>query len=104
MTIELKDMPVNIKRVVLEFDDSGDVSNVLSEDNSKNIKVSAPAKKIVPKSKDLDENNKLFEDQPLDLNFGSSVPSANKENIEKPNIEDKKRDVKISSNMQNLKI
>lgn len=94
MIIEIKDFPLNVKRVVLEFDDSGAC-------------VAEPETKVKNKSR----NDKIVKDpepesEPaLDINFGSKpVKTANTELIDKVVIPDIEREANVSSTMQNLKL
>lgn len=94
MIIEIKDFPLNVKRVVLEFDDSGAC-------------VVEPETKI----KNKPRNDKIVkeperESEPaLDINFGSKpVKAASIEPVDKVVIPDIEREANISSTMQNLKL
>lgn len=86
MIIEIKDIAINVKKITLEFDNNGETQTSVEVNESNNIKFT--------------ENENYSS---LDLNFGNSQ-TVSQEIIEKPEIPDKKRDVKISETMQGLKI
>lgn len=92
MIIEIKDFPLNVKRVVLEFDDSGAC-------------VVEPETKV----KNKHRNDKIVKEpgsEPaLDINFGSKLAkTASIEPIDKVVIPDIEREANVSSTMQNLKL
>lgn len=98
MIIEIKDFPLNVKRVVLEFDDSGAC-------------VVEPETKVKNKPRNDTKIDKIIkepelESEPaLDINFGSKpVKSASIEPIDKVVIPDIEREANVSSTMQNLKL
>lgn len=94
MIIEIKDFPLNVKRVVLEFDDSG---ACVVEPETK-VKNKPRNDKIVKESE--------HESEPaLDINFGSKpVKAASIEPIDKVVIPDIEREANVSPTMQNLKL
>ena len=99
MIIEIKDFPLNVKRVVLEFDDSG-ACVVEPETKVKKSKVSKPTKEVENDSGDITESEPA-----LDINFGSKpVKAASIEPIDKVVIPDIEREANVSSTMQNLKL
>ena len=98
MIIEIKDFPLNVKRVVLEFDDSGAC-------------VVEPETKVKNKPRNDTKIDKVIkepelESEPaLDINFGSKpVKAAIIEPIDKVVIPDIEREANVSSTMQNLKL
>lgn len=98
MIIEIKDFPLNVKRVVLEFDDSG-ACVVEPETKVKN----KPRNDKIVKEREPEIQN---ESEPaLDINFGSKpVKAASIEPIDKVVIPDIEREANVSSTMQNLKL
>lgn len=98
MIIEIKDFPLNVKRVVLEFDDSG-ACVVEPETKVKN----KPRNDKIVKEREPEIQN---ESEPaLDINFGSKpVKTASIEPIDKVVIPDIEREANVSSTMQNLKL
>lgn len=102
MIIEIKDFPLNVKRVVLEFDDSG-ACVVEPETKIKNKpRNDTKIDKIVKESEPEIQN----ESEPaLDINFGSNpVKASNIEPIDKVVIPDIEREANVSATMQNLKL
>lgn len=96
MIIEIKDFPLNVKRVVLEFDDSGACT-------------AEPETKVKNKSRNDTKIDKVVrepESEPaLDINFGSKpVKTASIDSIDKVVIPDIEREANVSSTMQNLKL
>lgn len=98
MIIEIKDFPLNVKRVVLEFDDSG---ACVVEPETK-VKNKSKIDKIVKESEPEIQN----EAEPaLDINFGSKpAKTASIEPIDKVVIPDIEREANVSATMQNLKL
>ncbi|EAJ3789690.1 hypothetical protein DFW83_04925 [Campylobacter coli] len=98
MIIEIKDFPLNVKRVVLEFDDSG-ACVVEPETKVKN----KPRNDKIVKEREPEIQN---ESEPaLDINFGSKpVKAASTEPIDKVVIPDIEREANVSATMQNLKL
>lgn len=98
MIIEIKDFPLNVKRVVLEFDDSG-ACVVEPETKVKN----KPRNDKVIKEPESEIQN---ESEPaLDINFGSKpAKTASIEPIDKVVIPDIEREANVSATMQNLKL
>ncbi|EAL2698573.1 hypothetical protein AZ702_08705 [Campylobacter coli] len=98
MIIEIKDFPLNVKRVVLEFDDSGAC-------------VVEPETKIKNKPRNdkvIKEHEPEIQNEPepaLDINFGSKpVKASSIEPIDKVVIPDIEREANVSATMQNLKL
>lgn len=97
MIIEIKDFPLNVKRVVLEFDDSG---ACVVEPKVKKSKVSKSVKEVESDSVDITEAEPV-----LDINFGSKpVKASSIEPIDKVVIPDIEREANVSATMQNLKL
>ena len=97
MIIEIKDFPLNVKRVVLEFDDSG-ACVVEPETKVKNKPRNDKIDKIIKEPEPESE-------PALDINFGSKpVKAASIEPIDKVVIPDIEREANVSSTMQNLKL
>ncbi|EAK3475392.1 hypothetical protein BHV26_09320 [Campylobacter coli] len=98
MIIEIKDFPLNVKRVVLEFDDSG-ACVIEPETKVKN----KPRNDKIVKEREPEIQN---ESEPtLDINFGSKpVKASNAEPIDKVVIPDIEREANVSATMQNLKL
>lgn len=98
MIIEIKDFPLNVKRVVLEFDDSG---TCVVEPETK-VKNKPRNDKIVKEPGPEIQN----ESEPaLDINFGSKpAKTASIEPIDKVVIPDIEREANVSATMQNLKL
>lgn len=94
MIIEIKDIPVNVKRVILEFDDS---NSVVSKPSQISTRVETSETSKLSKI----ENTK---EPAIDLDFGKSTPNIPKDEVQAIKIPDKKRDPKVASSMQNLKI
>jgi hypothetical protein len=113
MIINIDDT-TNLKRIILEFDDSNESSN--EEINIINSNSNTTNKTIKPKSrkttKQETETSESIDntDVPIDFNNYlesteiSQSNSSSQEIIQKPVIPDINRDVKIADNMQNLKI
>lgn len=112
MIINIDDT-TNLKRIILEFDDSNESSN--EEINIINSNSNTTNKTIKPKSRKTtkqDDNSESIDntDVPIDFNNYlesteiSQSNSSSQEIIQKPVIPDINRDVKIADNMQNLKI
>lgn len=95
MIIEIKDIPVNVKRVILEFDDSG------TEIKSKPSQISTRVETSVNSKSSKAETTK---EPAIDLDFGKSTPNIPKDEVQAIKVPDKKRDPKVASSMQNLKI
>lgn len=102
MIIEIKDFPLNVKRVVLEFDDSG-ACVVEPETKIKNKpRNDTKIDKIVKESEpEIQNESELV----LDINFGSKpVKASSIEPIDKVVIPDIEREANVSATMQNLKL
>ena len=100
MVIEIKDFPNNVKRVILEFDDSENEPKTILESNSNTTKQKS-SKKTNQKET---ENDEIENSKPLDLDFCSTPVQVSQEIVKKPEIKEVKRETKISNTMQNLKI
>ena len=113
MIINIDDT-TNLKRIILEFDESSNNSD--EEINIINSNSNSTNKTIKPKSrKNTKQDNNDTEtidntDVPIDFKDYlesteiSQSNSSSQEIIQKPVIPDINRDVKIADNMQNLKI
>ncbi|EKN8003787.1 hypothetical protein PYY25_001820 [Campylobacter coli] len=98
MIIEIKDFPLNVKRVVLEFDDSG---ACVVEPETK-IKNKPRNDKVI---KELEPEIQNESEPALDINFGSKpAKPASIEPIDKVVIPDIEREANVSATMQNLKL
>lgn len=86
MIIEIRDIPQNskISKIVVDFDNGN------------------PKTTIVGSNEKAETNN--YDNQGLDLEFLNQGTPVSQEVVEKPVIQDKKREIKVSPNMQNLKI
>lgn len=93
MIIEIKDIPLNVKRVILEFDDS--------ENKSKPSQISTRVETCETSKSSKIESTK---EPAIDLDFGTSKPNIPKDEVQAIKVPDKKRDPKVASSMQNLKI
>lgn len=113
MIINIDDT-TNLKRIILEFDESSNNSD--EEINIINSNSNTTNKTIKPKSRkttkqdnnasDIPDNTDVpidFKDY-LESTEISQSNSSSQEIIQKPVIPDIDRDVKIADNMQNLKI
>lgn len=113
MIINIDDT-TNLKRIILEFDESSNNSD--EEINIINSNSNTTNKTIKPKSRKTTKQDDTLEnvdntDVPIDFNnYLESTETSNsdikssQEIIQKPVIPDIDRDVKIADNMQNLKI
>lgn len=83
MIIEIRDIPQNskISKIVVDFDNGTPKTTLVSSNG--------------------ETNN--YESE-LDLNFLNQGTPVSQEVVEKPKIPEKKREIKVSPNMQNLKI
>ena len=114
MIINIDDT-TNLKRIILEFDETNENSNN-EEINIINSNSNTTNKTIKPKSrkttKQETETSESIDntDVPIDFNNYlesteiSQSNSSSQEIIQKPVIPDINRDIKIADNMQNLKI
>lgn len=99
MIIEIKDFPLNVKRVVLEFDDSG-ACIVEPETKVKKSKITKSIKEVETDSSDVNDLGPA-----LDINFGSKpTKTVSQEPIDKVEIPDIEREANVSATMQNLKL
>jgi len=111
MIINIDDT-TNLKRIILEFDESSNNSD--EEINIINSNSNTTNKTIKPKSRKTTKQDNTTDtidntDVPIDFNnYLESTETSNnlssQEIIQKPVIPDIDRDVKIADNMQNLKI
>lgn len=111
MIINIDDT-TNLKRIILEFDESSNNSD--EEINIINSNSNSTNKTIKPKSRKTTKQDNTTDtidntDVPIDFNnYLESTETSNnlssQEIIQKPVIPDINRDVKIADNMQNLKI
>lgn len=115
MIINIDDT-TNLKRIILEFDDSNESSNneeinIINTSNTSNIN-SNSNKTIKPKSRKTTKQDDTIDNTDVPIDFKnylesteiSQSNSSSQEIIQKPVIPDIDRDVKIADNMQNLKI
>jgi hypothetical protein len=112
MIINIDDT-TNLKRIILEFDESSNNSD--EEINIINSNSNSTNKTIKPKSRKTTKQDNTTDtidntDVPIDFKDYlesteiSQSNSSSQEIIQKPVIPDINRDVKIADNMQNLKI
>lgn len=111
MIINIDDT-TNLKRIILEFDESSNNSD--EEINIINSNSNTTNKTIKPKSRKTTKQDNTTDtidntDVPIDFNnylesTEISQSLSSQEIIQKPVIPDINRDVKIADNMQNLKI
>nr|DAO65765.1 MAG TPA: hypothetical protein [Caudoviricetes sp.] len=112
MIINIDDT-TNLKRIILEFDESSNNSD--EEINIINSNSNTTNKTIKPKSrkttKQDDKSETLTDNTDVPIDFKDYLESteisqslSSQEIIQKPVIPDIDRDVKIADNMQNLKI
>lgn len=112
MIINIDDT-TNLKRIILEFDESSNNSD--EEINIINSNSNTTNKTIKPKSrkttKQDDKSETLTDNTDVPIDFKDYLESteisqslSSQEIIQKPVIPDINRDVKIADNMQNLKI
>lgn len=109
MIINIDDT-TNLKRIILEFDESSNNSdeeiNIINSNSNSTNKTIKPKSRKTTKQDDTIDNT----DVPIDFNNYlesteiSQSNSSSQEIIQKPVIPDINRDVKIADNMQNLKI
>lgn len=111
MIINIDDT-TNLKRIILEFDESSNNSD--EEINIINSNSNSTNKTIKPKSRKTTKQDNTTDtidntDVPIDFkDYLESTETSNnlssQEIIQKPVIPDINRDIKIADNMQNLKI
>lgn len=113
MIINIDDT-TNLKRIILEFDETNENSNN-EEINIINSNSNTTNKTIKPKSrkttKQETETSESIDNTDVPIDFNNYLESteisqslSSQEIIQKPVIPDINRDVKIADNMQNLKI
>lgn len=113
MIINIDDT-TNLKRIILEFDETNENSNNeeinIINSNSTTNKTIKPKSRKTTKQDDKSETLTDNTDVPIDFKDYlesteiSQSNSSSQEIIQKPVIPDINRDVKIADNMQNLKI
>lgn len=113
MIINIDDT-TNLKRIILEFDESSNNSdeeiNIINSNSNSTNKTIKPKSRKTTKQDDKSETLTDNTDVPIDFNNYlesteiSQSNSSSQEIIQKPVIPDINRDVKIADNMQNLKI
>ena len=112
MIINIDDT-TNLKRIILEFDESSNNSdeeiNIINSNSNTTNKTIKPKSRKTTKQDDKSETLTDNTDVPIDFNnYLESTETSNnlssQEIIQKPVIPDINRDVKIADNMQNLKI
>lgn len=112
MIINIDDT-TNLKRIILEFDESSNNSdeeiNIINSNSNTTNKTIKPKSRKTTKQDDKSETLTDNTDVPIDFNnYLESTETSNnlssQEIIQKPVIPDIDRDVKIADNMQNLKI
>lgn len=112
MIINIDDT-TNLKRIILEFDESSNNSdeeiNIINSNSNTTNKTIKPKSRKTTKQDDKSETLTDNTDVPIDFNnylesTEISQSLSSQEIIQKPVIPDINRDVKIADNMQNLKI
>ena len=113
MIINIDDT-TNLKRIILEFDESSNNSdeeiNIINANSNSTNKTIKPKSRKTTKQDDKSETLTDNTDVPIDFKDYlesteiSQSNSSSQEIIQKPVIPDIDRDVKIADNMQNLKI
>lgn len=113
MIINIDDT-TNLKRIILEFDESSnnneEINIINSNTNSKTITPNKPTKSRKTTKQESETSETIDNtDVPIDFNnYLESTETSNiqssQEIIQKPVIPDINRDIKIADNMQNLKI
>lgn len=110
MIINIDDT-TNLKRIILEFDESSNNSdeeiNIINSNSTTNKTIKPKSRKTTKQDNTTDTIDNT--DVPIDFNnYLESTETSNnlssQEIIQKPVIPDIDRDVKIADNMQNLKI
>ena len=111
MIINIDDT-TNLKRIILEFDESSNNSdeeiNIINSNSTTNKTIKPKSRKTTKQDNTTDTIDNT--DVPIDFNNYlesteiSQSNSSSQEIIQKPVIPDIDRDVKIADNMQNLKI
>lgn len=116
MIINIDDT-TNLKRIILEFDESSNNSdeeiNIINSNSNNTSKTIIPNKptKSRKTTKQYDTADTTIDNTDVPIDFNNylesteiSQSSNSQEIIQKPVIPDINRDVKIADNMQNLKI
>ncbi len=110
MIINIDDT-TNLKRIILEFDESSNNSdeeiNIINSNSTTNKTIKPKSRKTTKQDNTTDTIDNT--DVPIDFNnYLESTETSNnlssQEIIQKPVIPDINRDIKIADNMQNLKI
>jgi hypothetical protein len=118
MIINIDDT-TNLKRIILEFDESSNnelneeinIINSKSKSNTNNTNKSITKSKSRKTTKQDDNDTETIDNTDVPIDFNNYLESTETSNnlssqeiIQKPVIPDIDRDVKIADNMQNLKI
>ena len=113
MIINIDDT-TNLKRIILEFDESSNNSdeeiNIINSNSNTTNKTIKPKSRKTTKQDDTADTTIDNTDVPIDFKDYlesteiSQSNSSSQEIIQKPVIPDINRDIKIADNMQNLKI
>jgi len=113
MIINIDDT-TNLKRIILEFDESSNNSdeeiNIINSNSTTNKTIKPKSRKTTKQDNTTDTTDTIDNtDVPIDFNnYLESTETSNnlssQEIIQKPVIPDINRDIKIADNMQNLKI
>ena len=111
MIINIDDT-TNLKRIILEFDESSNNSdeeiNIINSNSTTNKTIKPKSRKTTKQDNTTDTIDNT--DVPIDFNNYlesteiSQSNSSSQEIIQKPVIPDSNREIKIADNMQNLKI
>ena len=106
MIINIDDT-TNLKRIILEFDESS--NNSINSNSNTTNKTIKPKSRKTTKQDDTADTTIDNTDVPIDFNnylesTEISQSLSSQEIIQKPVIPDINRDIKIADNMQNLKI
>lgn len=85
MKIEILDIPEGQKlsKIVIDFDNGIPKTRISTSDSN---------------------NNYNTDSTQIDMDFANAKASVSQEIVEKPVIKDKKREIKVANNMQNLSI
>lgn len=115
MIINIDDT-TNLKRIILEFDESSNNSDeeiniINSNSNTTNKTIKPKSRKTTKQDNNDTETSMNVDNTDVPIDFNNYLESteisqslSSQEIIQKPVIPDINRDVKIADNMQNLKI
>jgi hypothetical protein len=115
MIINIDDT-TNLKRIILEFDESSNNSdeeiNIINSNSNSTNKTIKPKSRKTTKQDNTTDTSENIDNTDVPIDFKdylesteiSQSNSSSQEIIQKPVIPDINRDVKIADNMQNLKI